>query len=135
MKPGPAHALAILAAFAVIVAVTALWIVHLRLGPRLDGWTGGITLVFVPVLLLILMAFWLIARPILGHWIDWRLGLVAAATIVPVYVLVAITCGPIACFRQGPNRAMGWFIVGGVALAALTHHLLLSRLRRKTGNG
>jgi hypothetical protein len=45
------------------------------------------------------------------------------------YLIVAMTCGPVACFQQGSNRAMGWFIVGGVALAALVHHLALARLK------
>jgi hypothetical protein len=133
MKPIPAYLVAAAAAFVVIVVVTALWIVHLRLGPRLDGWVAGPMVLFVPMFLLILTGCWLIARPVLGRWIDWRLGTVAAATLIGVYLLTAVICGPIACFQPGPNRAMGWFIVIGVAAAALMHHLLWTRLRRNGG--
>jgi hypothetical protein len=92
-------------------------------------------LIFVPMLLLIMTATWLIARPILGRWIDWRLGTVIGTTAVSAYLLLALSCGPIACFLPGTNRAMGWFMVAGVALAAGTHHLVHSRLQQRARNG
>ena len=125
-----AHLGALGAGFLVIVAVSAAWIVNLQRGPRLDGFTGGITVVFVPMVLLMLGAGWLAVRAIAGRWKAWTATSVLLVTAGISYVLTAITCGPIACFQPGPNRAMGWFVVGGLTAIAAVHHAVLGRLRR-----
>jgi hypothetical protein len=44
-------------------------------------------------------------------------------------------CGPVACFAPGPSRLMGWFVLGGVAIAALLHHLVLNRFTPVSDHG
>jgi hypothetical protein len=133
MKPVAAHSIAIAAAFLAIVAATAAWIANLRAGPKL-GLEAGAMVVIVPLALLVLTAIWLVVRAMLGGRQRW--GALGATTICAVlaYVIVALTCGPVACFQAGPNRAMGWFLVGGVALAALVHHVLLGWLVKSPRN-
>ena len=46
-------------------------------------------------------------------------------TLALAYVITAVYCGPVACFQPGPNRLMGWFVVLGVAAAALVHQVVL----------
>jgi hypothetical protein len=128
-----AQAAAIGVAFLVIVAVSAGWIVHLRMGPKLDGWTAGPMILGVPVVLIGLTVIWLIARGLVGRRAQWSVAVPVVASAVFAYAVVAVMCGPIACFQQGPNRAMGWFIVGGVMAAALAHHLV--RRRYTSGEG
>jgi hypothetical protein len=129
MKPAAAHSIAIAAVILVIVTVTAGWIVNLRAGPKL-GLEAGAMVVMVPLALFVLTAMWLTVRAMAEKRL--RLNALAATAICAffAYILVAVTCGPIACFQAGPNRAMGWFLVGGVALAALVHHVLLGWLAR-----
>jgi hypothetical protein len=124
-SPLGAHILALIAAFATIVAVSALWIVNLRLGPPLGGWVAGPMVIFVPVFLLILLAVWLLVRAALQGRIRWRSSTVALATLIPSIAIVVLNCGPTACFAPGNDRLLGWFVVGGVVVAALVHHLVL----------
>jgi hypothetical protein len=132
VKPGFAYFIAAAAAIAEIVLVTALWIIHLRTGPPLDAWVAGPMVVILPAALLFLMGAWLILRGLFSRRIAWTGVRVMTASALFAYVVTAIFCGPLACFQSGPNRAMGWFVVLGVVLAAVTHHLLLSRLWKPT---
>jgi hypothetical protein len=91
--------------------------------------------VLVPFALLVMTAIWLAARAISARWIAWRIVPVLAVAALGTYAVVAATCGPLACFRPGPNRAMAWLVIAGVALAALVHHLVLHRMRRGSRNG
>jgi hypothetical protein len=125
-RPLRAHILALIAALATIVAVSALWIVNLWLGPPLDGWVAGPMVIFVPAFLLILLAVWLVVRAVLQSWIHWRSSTVALATLIPSVGIVVLNCGPTACFAPGNERLLGWFVVGGVVFAALVHHLVLA---------
>lgn len=120
-----AHVFALIAALATIVAVSALWIVNLQLGPRLDGWVAGPMVIFVPAFILILMVVWLIVRAVFQSRIAWRSTTVALATLLPSLAIVVLNCGPTACFMPNNNRFLGWFVVGGVVAAALIHHLVL----------
>jgi hypothetical protein len=133
MRPVAAHSIAIAAAFLAIVVATAAWIANLRAGPKL-GLEAGAMVIMVPLALLVLTAIWLVVRSMLGARQRW--GAIGATAICAVlaYAIVALTCGPVACFQAGPNRAMGWFLVGGVALAALVHHVLLGRLVKSPRN-
>jgi hypothetical protein len=126
-RPARAHVFSLLAALATIVAVSALWIVNLRLGPPLEAWTGGATVILIPIGLVILTAGWLVVRGLLHGRVHWRAVTVLAVTILVPLAVVVVTCGPVACFEPGrPNYAAGWFVVGGVALTALVHHIVLN---------
>jgi hypothetical protein len=129
MKPASAYLTACAVAGAELIAVTALWIVHLRTGPPLDGWVAGPMVVAVPFALLFLFVIWLIERALLGPRIAWTAVRVLIGCGILAYAVTTAFCGPTACFRNGPNRAMGWFIVLGVVAMAVTHHLLFMRLR------
>jgi hypothetical protein len=116
----------LVAAFLAIVVVTFGWIVNLRMGPRLEGFTGGPMALFVPLALLLLTAGWLILRGVLHGRVHWGVLGVLVVTAVATLVIVAVTCGPVACFVPGTsNRLAGWFLVLGVPLVALVHHLVL----------
>jgi hypothetical protein len=134
-RPARAHILALIAALAAIIATSALWVVNLRLGPPLDGWVAGPMVVFVPAIVLILSAIWLLVRAVLHGRVRWRSSSVLAATLGLSLVVVLFTCGPIACFTPGNNRLLGWFVAGGVAIAGLVHHLVLNRLTPVPPNG
>jgi hypothetical protein len=125
-RPARAHILALLSALATIVAVSALWIVNLRLGPRLEGFTAGPMVIFVPFAMVVLTAFWLFIRGALHGRLVWTTVMVLGWGLGLSLVTVAAYCGPVACFVPGNNRLMGWFVVGGVTLAALIHHLVLN---------
>ena len=135
MNPAFAYLIATATAIAEIVVVTALWIVYLRAGPPLDAFVAGPLLATVPAALLFLLGAWLVQRGLFGRRVEWTAVRVLAACGIFAYLVTAIFCGPVACFQSGPNRAMGWFIVLGVAAAAVTHHLLLEWLLRKAGPG
>ncbi len=130
LRPVLAHISALAAALGVIVVVSALWIVNLRMGPKLDAFAAGPILVFLPAMLLGLTAIWVILRAIFarGHglaaWMAFGGGAVLGLIVVVGY------CGPTACFVPGSERLMGWFAVGGTGLAALAHHLVLARFER-----
>jgi hypothetical protein len=127
MRPVASHTLAIAAAVLALVAAAAVWIVNLRAGPRL-GLEAGAMVVIVPLAMLVLFAMWLVVRTLLARRIRWgALGMTAVCAML-TYTIVAVACGPITCFQAGPHRAMGWFLVGGVAAAALVHHVVLGRL-------
>lgn len=127
-RPARAHLWALIAAFIAILAVSSLWIVNLRMGPPLDGFTGGPMVIFVPVFVLFLTGMWFAARGVLHGRVHWRAITVLVVALVFAYAVVVVYCGPVACFAPGPNRLMGWFVVGGVALAALVHHLVLESM-------
>ena len=134
-RPARAHILALLATFLAVVAASALWIVNLRLGPPLEGLVGGPMVVFVPFVMLIFVAVWLVIRGLLHGRVKWRVSTVLLTTLVASAIVVAFTCGPISCFTPGMNRLMGWFVVGGVAIAALVHHLILNSFTPVSQNG
>ena len=130
MRPAYAYLTACVVAVVEIIAIAALWIVHLRAGPPLDGWVAGPMLIAVPFALLVLFVVWLIERALLGQRIAWTAVRVVVGCGILAYAVTLAFCGPVACFRNGPNRGMGWFIVFGVVAMAVTHHLLLAWLRR-----
>ena len=130
-----AHIVALVAALATIVVVSALWIANLRMGPAVGGWLAGPMVVFVPFGVVVVTAFWLIVRGLLHGRVRWRALTVLAAAGGLALVVVAGYCGPLACFMPGPNRLMGWFLVVGVALTALVHHLVLDRFPPEPDNG
>ena len=120
------RALALLATFLVIVAVSAAWIVNLRMGPPLEGLAAGATVLFVPMVIVVLTAGWLIVRGVLHGRVRWRAVTVLAVAVAVSFALIAVNCGPVACFRAGPpNYLAGWFTLVGVPLAALVHHVVL----------
>jgi hypothetical protein len=134
-RPARAHIFAVMAAFLAIIAASALWIVNLRSGPPLDGFTGGAMVIFVPLLLLIVLGIWLAIRGALHGRMAWRTVTVLIGSLVLASLFVIGYCGPVACFTPGPNRLMGWFVLGGAALAALVHHLVLNRFTPVSDNG
>lgn len=129
MKRFFAQLLAVFAAFGAVAAVSIGWVIHLRVRPDFDGWTPGPMMLGVPVVLVVLTIIWLLARALLGKRMRWSLAALLVASTAFAYAVVAVMCGPVACFQPGSNRLLGWFITGGVALAALTHHLVRERLR------
>jgi hypothetical protein len=133
MKPWLANLAAIGAALLAIVVISAVWIVFLRNGPKLDAWVAGPMIVAVPLALLVLTAMWLLARVALARWVEWNSVRVLAGSLMLAYLVTAITCGPIACFQALPSFWVGWFLVLGAAIAACVHHAtftqLLGRLR------
>lgn len=129
-KPVLANLAAIGAAFAAIIAVTTLWVVNLRYGPRLDAFTAGAMLIAMPVLLVLVTALWVVIRALFARR---RFGPVAtffAGATLACAVIVGY-CGPTACFVSNANRMIGWFVVLGTALAALAHHAVLDRFARE----
>jgi hypothetical protein len=133
-RTGRAHAFALLAAFVCIVVISALWIVNLKMGPPLEAWTGGATVIFVPLVLIILTAGWLVIRGVLHGRVHWRALTVLAVTAIASLVIVVVTCGPTQCFLPSrSNYFMGWFVVIGVALTALVHHLVLDAFPPEPG--
>ncbi len=124
MRRTRAHFLGLIAAFAVFIAVSLLWIVTLRLGPKM-GLEGGAMVLYVPAYLFILALVWFAVRYVAR--VRWRLTNVLAVTIVVPLVMVMADCGPIACFLPGPQRMSGWFVVVGLPLVALAHHFVLDR--------
>jgi hypothetical protein len=119
-----AHLLALLAALATVVVMTALWIVNLRMGPPLEGFTGGPMLISMPLFLLLVVGVWLVVRAMLGGRFRWHALLVVIVAAAFALAPVILYCGPVACFAPGPNRLLGWFVVVGAALTALVHHLV-----------
>ena len=130
-----AHAKALAAALLLIVAISAVWIVHLRAGPKLDGWVAGAMLLFVPLALTVLFLGWLAVRGILGFWLSFSPPTVLAVSGGIALAVTVLNCGPVACFTMGPERAAGWFVVPGVAITALVHHILLERFLRRSSDG
>jgi hypothetical protein len=125
-RPLRAHIMALIAAFAVTIAATGLWILALRAGPPIDGFVAGPMVIAVPFLLLLGVFLWVCVRA--GIWIRWTALTVFAAAFAFGVIAVALVCGPTACFLPGSNRMMGWFVVGGVAVGALVHHLVLEAM-------
>lgn len=135
-RPARAHILALVAAFAAVVVVSALWIVNLRMGPPLEAWTGGATVIIVPMALVALTAGWLIVRGVLHGRVHWHAVTVLAVSAVGTLAVVVVACGPLACFLPSrSNYFMGWFVVLGVALTALVHHIVLNGLTPGPENG
>jgi hypothetical protein len=123
-----AHLLALLAALAAVVVVTALWIVNLRMGPPLEGFTGGPMLISMPMFLLLVVGAWLVVRALLQGTIRWHVVLVVVVAAAFALAPVILYCGPVACFAPGPNRLLGWFVVVGAGIVALVHHLVFEAL-------
>ena len=122
--PLRAHLLAMVAALSAIVIATAAWIVNLRMGPPLDGFVAGPMVIMVPFALLALVGLWFALRS--GIWIRWTALIVLIASLAYAFAVIAVLCGPVECFTpNNHNRLMGWYIVGGVGLAALVHHVAL----------
>ncbi len=119
-----AHTRALIAAFVTFLVVDALWVVTLRLGPRM-GLEAGALVLFVPVYLFILGLVWFAVRYVAR--VRWRVTNVLAVTVIVPLVLVMADCGPIACFVPGPDQMSGWFVVVGLPLIALAHHFVLDR--------
>ena len=119
------RAAGLLAAVAVIVAVSAAWIVHLRLGPRLEGWVAGPMVIFVPMMALVIYGVWMLVRAVAGRWIRWAAGTVALGSAATVLVVLGVYCGPTACFvADSPNRQLGWFVLAAVVGAAIAYQLV-----------
>ncbi|MCC6981899.1 MAG: hypothetical protein IT535_01380 [Bauldia sp.] len=125
-----AHVVALIAALEIVVLTSLAWAATLRAGPPL-GLDGGAILLFMPLGLLILFGMWLVVRFLLVRRFRWTILAVLAVTLVLGYLIVAASCGPVACFTATPNRHMGWFLVLGIALAAAAHHLALTSFRKK----
>jgi hypothetical protein len=122
-----AFLLAALAEFAVLFGVIGLWLLYLDLGPPIDSFTGGPLLAAVPMLLLTLGIVWIALRFGMRRSINWTPATVAAGAAGFGFVAVAFSCGATACFVPGANRLLGWFVVGGIVLAALAHHYVYVR--------
>jgi hypothetical protein len=127
-----AFVLALLAEFAVLFAVIGLWMLNLRLGPPIEGFAGGPLLAAVPLLLLTLGIVWIALRFGMRRSVNWTPVTVAAAAAGFGFVAIAFSCGPTACFAPGENRLLGWFVVGGIVLAALAHHWVYVRFAGET---
>ena len=129
-RPVLAHVSAIVVAVLVILAVSALWIVNLRMGPRLDGFSGGAMVIILPIGLLIVTAIWILLRALFlrGRVALWQAFLGGA---VLALILVVGNCGPTACFVPGNERLVGWFMVIGAGLSTLAHHLVLGRFSQE----
>jgi hypothetical protein len=133
-RPALAHIFALIATLLAIVAVGALWLAYYRTYPRGTGF-DDLTGIFVPFALLFLVGVWLVVRAIAHHRVQWRVLTVIVAALALAYAQVAVYCGPVSCFTSGSNRFMGWFLVGGAALAALVHHFVLNRFTPASQNG
>lgn len=128
-----AQLVGILAAFAVAAAVSVAWLVHLRLSPQFAGFSIKPSVLGVPAALAGLTLLWLLARGLAEGGARWNFVVAAVGSGGFAYAVVAAFCGPTACFLPGPGRLSGWFIVGGLAVAALVHHFVRERLRAKWG--
>ena len=128
-RPARAHIAAALTALVVAVAASAAWLVWYKTFPRgtgfddLSGLFGALTIFGLSVLWLVLRAIVPVARTAL-------MAVVVAAVLTAI--VVVMMCGPVACFVPGPERLLGWFVVVGVAVAALLHHLVLVALSPRT---
>jgi hypothetical protein len=118
-----------MAAFVVAGVAGLAWLVHLRLRPDFQGFAPGLTLFGVPALVFGLTFIWLLARGVAEGTARWNFVIVLIGACAFAYATTALMCGPVACFVPGQNRYMGWFIVAGVAAAALAHHFVRERLR------
>jgi hypothetical protein len=133
-RPARAHVAAIAASAVVVVAVSALWLMHFRTYPGGSGF-DDLSSVYVPFALLGLSALWLVVRALLEGRFRWRVVTVFIVSLAFALAPVLIYCGPVACFIPGPQKYMGWFLVIGVAVAALAHHIVLGRVAAKQAAG
>jgi hypothetical protein len=120
-SPAHAHAAAIASAVVAVAVASGFWLLRVNQGGVEDlseGW--------LPAAILLLAAAWLVIRALLEHRIQWRVITVIIVAAAFALWPVILYCGPTACFTPGPNGLIGWFIVGGVAFAALVHHLVLT---------
>ncbi|HET9903054.1 MAG TPA: hypothetical protein VFQ27_05055 [Xanthobacteraceae bacterium] len=131
MKSFLAQLLGIVAAFAAAAAVSIGWLVYLRLGPDFEGFAAGPVIFGVPAALFVLTLIWLLARGLAEGSARWNFLVVLAGAGAFAYAVVAVACGPVVCFMPGNHRLAGWFIVGGLSLAALAHHFVRERFRTK----
>lgn len=135
MRRNPlAPIVSLIAAAEIIVLASLAWLANLRNGPTF-GLESGAILLFMPLALVIIFAMWLVLRFLLLRHLPWPALLVLAASLVLGYLMVAASCGPVECFQPGPNRMMGWYLVLGVAGAALAHHFALTSFNKKNPNG
>ncbi len=125
-RPVRAHVWAFLASLLAAVVVSALWLAHYKTYPRGTGF-DDLTGIFVPFVILVLVGLWLVLRAVLHGRVRWKVVTVAITSLAFALAPVIVYCGPVSCFAPGPNRLMGWFVVAGVALAALVHHVVLDR--------
>ncbi len=131
-----AHIVALSAAFVTFVVICALWIISLRLGPPPAPLVAGAAAVMVPLALLVMSAIWFFIRAAMHGRMQWRVITVLSVTIVVPLVIVTMYCGPIACYAAGPpNHMLGEFIIGGSALIAIVHHLVLNRYPAEPEDG
>jgi hypothetical protein len=124
-NPATAHAVAIGAAVLVVLLASAFWMVEAE-GASVVGLTVGM----IALVLVGLETLWLVVRALLERRVRWRVVTVVIVAAVFALAPVLLYCGPTACFTPGPNRLVGWFIVGGVAFAALLHHLVLTGMTK-----
>jgi hypothetical protein len=124
-RPILAHVWSLLAALAIIVIVSALWLAWYRTFPRGTGF-DDLSGVAVPFGLLFLTAVWLVVRAVAHGRMNWHIVTVSVAALALAYGQVAIYCGPFACFTPGSTRMMGWFLVIGAVVAATVHHFVLN---------
>jgi len=129
LKTFTTQCIAILASLGAVAAVSAGWVLHLHINEQVDARAGGPLVLGLPVALASLTLIWLLARGLIGMKVKWSFALIVVAAAVFAGGVVAALCGPVACFRPGAYAAIGWFIVGGVAFAALAHHYVRERLR------
>jgi hypothetical protein len=122
-----AFLLSVLAEFIVLFAVIGLWILNLRLGPPVEGSPAAPLLAVVPLLLLTLGIVWIALRFGMRRSVNWTPATVAAAAGGFGVVATVFSCGASACFVPGEYRLLGWFVVGGIVLAALVHHWVYVR--------
>jgi hypothetical protein len=122
-----AFVLALIAEFVVLFAVIGLWLLTLRFGPPPENSPNAQLLGVVPMLLLSLGIVWQAIRFGMRRSIDWTPATVATGAAGFGFVAIAFSCGPGACFLPGEYRLMGWFVVGGIILAALAHHYVYVR--------
>jgi hypothetical protein len=122
-----AFLLALIAEFAVLLGVIGLWIVNLRLGGPVENSPDAPLLGVMPMMLLSLGIVWLALRFGMRRSIDWTTTTVATGAASFGFVATAFSCGSGACFLPGEYRLFGWFVVGGIVLAALVHHFVYVR--------
>ncbi|CAN5313419.1 hypothetical protein BH10PSE9_BH10PSE9_18430 [soil metagenome] len=134
MHPVRAHLAAVAASIVVVIVVSALWLIHFKTYPRGTGF-DDLSGVVVPFALLGLTALWLVVRALLEGRLRWRVVTVFIVALAFALAPVLLYCGPVACFMPGPQKYMGWFLVLGVAVAALAHHVVLLRVAGKQAAG
>lgn len=126
-----AHAVALGLVFLIIIALSTVWVFHLKAGPRLDAWTGAVTVLYVPAVLILFGVGWLSIRFALVRFVQLSAWNVLGASLLAAFLFITVTCGPFACFAlSASQRGMGFFLLAGAALIALSHQYILVRIDR-----